>query len=149
MKKFLAIIVVAILATSFAFSQHNAAVSADAQFDVKVIQPLSVVVDNGGSITLPVVIQGQIRTWAAQKLTFTIAGEATYPIDVTITGPTPDGLNPGGALVLTETISAAPTLLDAAGLATVVWSCTGANATAAGTGTYKFSLDVEAKYTGL
>lgn len=151
MKKFFAILVVAILATSFAFSQHNAPVSTSAQFDVKVIKTLSVTVDNNGAITLPDVIQGQIRTWTAtpKVLTFTIDGEASYNIDVTVTGPTADGSNPTGALVLAEIVSAAPTALDASGLATVTWTCTGADATNASTGVYKFSLDVAAKYTGL
>jgi hypothetical protein len=149
MKKFLAILVVAILATSMSYAGHNDPVTANAQFDVKVIQPLEVAVDNDGLIVLPDVIQGQIRTWNALSLNFAITGEADYPIDVTITGPTADAGNPSGALTLAETISAAPIALDASGQATVTWTCTGADATNAGTGTYKFSLEVEANYTGL
>ncbi|GAB1371679.1 hypothetical protein MASR1M45_17410 [Candidatus Kapaibacterium sp.] len=150
MKKLLAILVVAILATTFAMSQHNAPVNATAQFDVKVIKALTITVDNGGSITLPDIIQGQSRTWGAKTLTFTIDGEASYSIDATVTGPTPDDVNnPAGPLALTQTVSAVPTSLDAAGQAFVTWSCTGADASLAGTGTYKFSLNVDAKYTGL
>lgn len=149
MKKLLAILVVAILATTFAMSQHNAPVNATAQFDVKVIKALTITVDNGGSITLPDIIQGQHRTWGAKTLTFTIEGEASYNIDATVTGPTPDPANPAGPLALDQTVSAAPLMLDAAGQAFVTWSCTGADASAASTGIYKFSLNVDAKYSGL
>lgn len=147
MKQLTAILFVALLACSSLFA-HNEAVDATAQFDVKVIQPLSVVDD--GDITLKDVIQGQTRNWTAEVITFTIAGEKSYPIDVTITGPVADNLNPAGELLLLGAgVSDAPTQLDANGEATVTWTCTGADATNAGTGTYKFSLNVEAKYTGM
>jgi len=148
MRYALAIFFAAILAFSSALAGHNDHVTADAQFDVKVIEPLTVVDD--GDIVLDDVIQGQIRNWTAEIITFTISGEPTYPIDVTITGPTANGNNPSGALLLLGAgVSAAPTHLDASGDATVTWTCTGANATNAGTGTYVFSLNVEAKYTGM
>jgi len=149
MKRLFAILLVAILATTFAMAAHNDPGTANAQFDVKVITPL--VVNEAGDLTLPNIIQGQTRTWDPMVMTFTILGEATYSIDVTAT--TTPGTNPSGTLTLLGTgwsiLPAATMTLDGTGKALVTWTCTGATADATAHGTYTFTHKVTARYTGL
>lgn len=147
MKRLFAILLVAVLATSFAYA-HNEDATANAQFDVKVIAPLIVIEEE--DITLPDIIKGQTRNWTPMVMTFSLVGENSYLIDVTATGPIAAVGNPAGDLVLLGAgWSTLPTALDASGNAAVTWTCGGADATASGTGTYNFTLTVTAQYHGL
>ncbi|MCO5251986.1 MAG: hypothetical protein M9949_11290 [Candidatus Kapabacteria bacterium] len=143
MKKFLAIIVVAILATSFAFSQHNLPVSANAQFDVKVILPLTWTPP--ADVDLGAVITGFEKP-IVKSATFTLEGEALYGVEVTTHDPAVvDGV------VLNGTWSGGGNAtLGTDGKHLVVYTTSSVNATGAtSNGEKTFTIGVEAKYAGL
>lgn len=148
MKKFLAIIVVAILATSFSFAQHNDWVTTHANFDIAVIQPLTWT--KTADVDLGAVITGFVKPIVA-NITFTLQGEATYgnlPYDVDINGTGPnavDGVVLNGAWTGTGTVT-----LDNDGKAVVVYTTSNVDATlATSNGTKVFTINVDAKYSNL
>lgn len=148
MKKLLAILVVAILATTFAMSQHNAPVTANANFDIAVIQPLSW--SKTADVDLGAVITGFVKPVVA-NITFTLQGEfqygnTPYKVDITSSGPDPvDGVVLHGTWSGTGTVD-----LDAAGQASVVYTTIHVDATAAtSNGSKVFTISVNAKYNNL
>lgn len=149
MKKFAILIVVALLAISSAWAEgsaFNPTKEAKAQFDVIVIQPIGI--EATEDITLPDLIKGQKRTFAAQIITFDITGQGNHGILVTKDAIVSSlGTATGGSVKLTSEISPLPeALVD--GKASVVWSCTAADAELAEVGTYLFALKVYVSYTG-
>ena len=143
MKKLITILVVAIMATSVTFA-HNEPQSASATFTTTVIAPLAW--SNSGNVDLPVVINGQTRTFSSDKtITFNLTGEASYDVTFTKSGPDDvDGVSLDGSW------SADIGSLDASGNAQITYTCTGVNAeSATSTGDKTFHLEVTAEYSGI
>lgn len=146
MKKIL-LVVVMLLSYSLTFAStytSDNAKSADVNITGTVIAPLSVTAPTAP--TLPVVIKGTTRTFAAAlPMVFNITGEGTYGITVTTVGPVAvTGVSLVGSWQATP-----PTAL-VAGAATMTYTITGLNADAATTvGARTFNLKVTAEYTSL
>ncbi len=142
MTKLITILVVAIMATSVTFA-HNESVSASATFTTTVIAPLAWT--NSGDIDLPVVINGQERTFTGMGITFSLTGEANYEVDFTKSGPDDvDGVSLLGGW------SADIEELNASGEASITYTCTGVNAEeATSTGEKTFTVGVTAVYSGI
>jgi opacity protein-like surface antigen len=150
MKKFFAILVVAILATSFSFAQtHNDWVTTHANFDIAVIQPLTWT--KTADVDLGAVITGFVKPIVA-SITFTLQGEFTYgntPYDVDINGTGPDPVD-GVVLNGVWTGTGTNIQLDPTGNAVVVYTTTNVDAVnATSNGTKVFTINVDAKYSNL
>ena len=149
MKKLLAIFVVALLATTFAFATHNAPETATAQFDVKVIKLLDwEIITPATNHDLPDVIAGQTRPFVAADnafMSFKLTGENDYA--VTITAGEPVGSSPN--VTLLGGWGTIPTLLDNNGEAVITYTCQSVTAASVAQGIYTFTIDVSAVYSGI
>jgi hypothetical protein len=151
MKYAIAILFAAILAFSSAYG-HNEQVTANAQFDVKVILPLSWEVSD---VELPDVIAGQNRD-VSEAMVFTVTGEKEYTVEVTELGdPTHDEVNTLGNVSLSgswETGLAVGSTkdLDATnGQASFTYTVNNVAASSDAHGEYGFTLTMAVKYEGL
>ncbi len=149
MKKLAAILLVSIFAVSFAFSWEGDTKTASAEFQCKVIEPLSW--DTPADVILEEVIAGYTRDITDVDVVFTLHGEKAYNVAINTSGTTANSGNPSGDVSLEGTWDASTTVLDASGSLTVKYTCdkiVSANSTDA-TGDYSFTISVDAQYTGL
>lgn len=150
MKKFFALFVALVACSVFAFADgFNAPKSATANFDCKVIAPLTWTNPTTASF-LDEVIAGQTRDIANVDYTFTLNGEALEDVTITTHEPIADAGNPSVTVSLDGSWSTPPTALDGTGKATVTYTVDKLVSTNANDhGDYNFTISVDAVYTSL